>query len=146
MTYSKSFSSSLTLNFKSKNVCNRACFIWTSFAIITSSFGKLEGILNDVYQVVQFFSDFELQVKDRLQSCLFHLHRLCNRNFFIRKLEGILNDVYQVVQFFSDFELQVKTACNRACFIRTGFAIVTSSFASRRTLVRKDTQIYLFFR
>jgi hypothetical protein len=36
--YIISFSSSLALNFKSKNACNRACFICTRFAIITSSF------------------------------------------------------------------------------------------------------------
>jgi hypothetical protein len=85
--YIISFSSSLTLNFKSKNACNRACFIWTGFAIATSSFGTLERILkrripSRDYQL-QFFSGFELQVKERLRSCLFHLDRLCNRDFFI---------------------------------------------------------------
>jgi len=50
-----------------------------------------------VYYQFEFFSGFELQVKTACNRACFILHRLCNRNFFIRKLEGILNDVYQVV-------------------------------------------------
>ena len=39
--YIISFSSSLALNFKSKNICDRPSFIiWTGFAIVTSSFGS----------------------------------------------------------------------------------------------------------
>jgi hypothetical protein len=38
--YIISFSSSLALNFKSKNICDHAYFIWTGFAIVTSSFGS----------------------------------------------------------------------------------------------------------
>jgi hypothetical protein len=72
-------------------LCNRDFFIW-----------KLERILNDVYQVVQFFSDFELQVKERLRSCLFHVDRLFNRDFFIWKLERILTTYTQVVKFLSE--------------------------------------------